>query len=708
MIISCFYKRTISKDIYNGYSVFSIGCPGSLNEYKDEFGDILCKGYVPDIKQYMPLIIEGDFSDTNLFEVRKIESDDSNPVFLKQFLKKFSGIGEKTANELSKLKIFHFANDNSLSEYLSGIRGISKGTINGLENSIKSVTLAFRLSFEYSRFGLSMDSISLLSAYGEQCFDLIHENIYKIGGECDIDFWTCDKIYHAQNGWYLDTKRLQALIAYMIQLQESKGNIYCDLDIFVNSASYISKNSAFKTDIPKICLLRELSIYPEVSVKKRNNNNVIFFKKLHLIEKQASQEVIRLYRKKKLPFDDKIIEKIELDTNTQYGISQKNAFKALKTTGIKLIVGGPGTGKTTLLNGIIKAYQYMFPDQNIVLCAPTARAAQKMSESTGMNAQTIHKTVNYTPYSSTKDSEKNRENPLDAHLIIVDESSMLDLIMLKLLFTAIQDDSLVILVGDCDQLPSVGPGNVLHDFIQAGMETYYLTNIYRQKKGSSIVNNSQLINKGDYHCTNDKSFRVLSVGTEKEAWSLINKIINANHQVQVLTPIRKTALGVEDLNNSLQPIFNNNTESIMHNGRKFMVDDKIIMTNTNYAENYINGEVGVITEICKDGVWVVLNNQDVFIKNRFLADMSLAYATTIHKSQGSEYDLVLVVLPDKPKSLINRNLLYTAITRAKQEVCVLEINGSFRHAVLRQTDERHTTLTELIMHSVKREEEKIC
>ena len=214
--------------------------------------------------------------------------------------------------------------------------------------------------------------------------------------------------------------------------------------------------------------------------------------------------------------------------------------------------------------------------------------------------------------------------------------------------------------------------------------------------------------EGDYHCTNDKSFHVLSVGTEKEAWSLINKIINVNHQVQVLTPIRKTALGVEDLNNSLQPIFNNNTESIMHNGRKFMVDDKIIMTNTNYAENYINGEVGVITEICKDGVWVVLNNQDVFIKNRFLADMSLAYATTIHKSQGSEYDLVLVVLPDKPKSLINRNLLYTAITRAKQEVCVLEINGSFRHAVLRQTDERHTTLTELIMHSVKREEEKIC
>ena len=325
---------------------------------------------------------------------------------------------------------------------------------------------------------------------------------------------------------------------------------------------------------------------------------------------------------------------------------------------------------------------------SIRLAATTGRAAQVLSKSTEMDAVTVNKLLDIRPF-ETAVPGKNINEPLNADLIIVDEVSMLGLELASFLLSAIKNQAVLILVGDKDQLPSVDYGNILADFIGCGLiETYYLTEVMRQH--GTILDNSQLINHGSSALKQDKTFQVRNFCSMENAVEDIKKLHIDTDRVQYLSTVKKDNLGTHAINKYSQQ--NKNGKCIYYGKNRYFVGDRIIMTKTNYDRNYINGDVGIITDIREksiianfDGKILALDTQDFFY-------MDLAYCVTIHKSQGSEFDYVIVLLPDAANGMLTRRILYTAVTRAKKALIVYNVNHSMEHAISNQEERKRISL----------------
>lgn len=370
-----------------------------------------------------------------------------------------------------------------------------------------------------------------------------------------------------------------------------------------------------------------------------------------------------------------------------YTKGQRKCFDSLKTSGIKIITGPPGSGKTAVIKGLIRQYSQEIGG-NIRLAATTGRAAQVLSKSTEMDAVTVNKLLDIRPF-ETAVPGKNINEPLNADLIIVDEVSMLGLELASFLLSAIKNQAVLILVGDKDQLPSVDYGNILADFIGCGLiETYYLTEVMRQH--GTILDNSQLINHGSSALKQDKTFQVRNFCSMENAVEDIKKMHIDTDRVQYLSTVKKDNLGTHAINKYSQQ--NKNGKCIYYGKNRYFVGDRIIMTKTNYDRNYINGDVGIITDIREksiianfDGKILALDTQDFFY-------MDLAYCVTIHKSQGSEFDYVIVLLPDAANGMLTRRILYTAVTRAKKALIVYNVNYSMEHAISNQEERKRISL----------------
>jgi exodeoxyribonuclease V alpha subunit len=408
---------------------------------------------------------------------------------------------------------------------------------------------------------------------------------------------------------------------------------------------------------------------------------------------------------------NKTIEDVEIENGFKYNNLQREAIRMALSSNLMILTGGPGTGKTTALKGIIQMFKSM--NLSIGAAAPTGKASKRMSEVTGLNAKTIHRLLDYNPYYGYG---YNEENPLPYDVIIIDEMSMVNVLLMNVLLKAISPSTKLILVGDVDQLPSIGAGNVLSDCIESNLiPTIRLTEIFRQEEDSEIILKAHAINNGKQivinnskpnnnffvinRCDNDSiSNEIISLVTER----LPKKYKVAPTDIQVLSPMRKyTSVGVDELNNKLQELLNNNIDGITVGKTVFKLGDKVMQTKNNYDKEVFNGDVGFITDINLSEKTITVDYDDNVVEydKTDMDELVLAYVSTIHKSQGSEYPIVIIPITKSHYNMLQRNLIYTGITRSK-EVCILVGQPDMLSYAIGNTkySVRNTYLKELLMN----------
>lgn len=698
IVINGLYEKTLYRDEKTGFTIFSLRVKRGV-ENRSMYGTIVCTAMIPVYTKGMPLEVEGKWEDKKQGKtfvsksVREFINDkDISIAYLSTNLCK--GIGKATAAAIVDkfgADIFEFVQRDNAIELLKQIKGMTDDKATNLIISIKN-TICQRQLFEYiARFGGSYtSSIKIAEEYSYFSIQKLKENPYKVGRFGGLNFIICDAIAKECGFNYLSQIRIEALIYNALEQLTSSGNTYTTQRELNNTIDRIVKNSAFHNSISPVIILTYLTRMNGITIERNEKNeNKIYLKRLWIAERNSINEINRLNNKKELPFNDDIIEYAGSKCNITYSDLQANAFNAIKTTGIKIITGGPGTGKTTTIKGIIEAYKKLNPGSKFVLCAPTGRAAQRMKESTGYEAFTVHKLLEYRPF-GREVSHKDSSNPIDADFIIIDEFSMIDIEIFSILLNAIKDNSLVFLVGDRDQLPSVGPGNVMSDLIKSEkIELYKLDKVFRQGEGSNIIVNAQRIRVGDFDLINDeKDFEIIRVNDVTEIKQKLDEIIiNTNSDdpfyMQVLTSTRKNEVGTVELNEDLQLLLNSSNEKMVYGSTTFKTGDKIIMTQNNYESGYYNGDIGIITKIEEDGMVLNINDERLFLKRKNFDDINLAYAITIHKSQGSEFPVVVIILPKYPSNMLQRNLIFTAVTRAKEKVIIITEKEALITSVLR-------------------------
>jgi exodeoxyribonuclease V alpha subunit len=407
----------------------------------------------------------------------------------------------------------------------------------------------------------------------------------------------------------------------------------------------------------------------------------------------------------------KAVQWVETKTGLTLSESQRSAVERALSVKVIVITGGPGVGKTTLVNSILTILHAK--SLRITLCAPTGRAAKRLSESTGMEARTIHRLLEFDP--QTFGFKRGKENPLETDLLVVDESSMVDIVLANRLLAAVPDHAALIIVGDVDQLPSVGPGAVLADIIASGIvPTVRLTEIFRQAAASQIIVNAHRINRGEMPLSSGGAeltdFYCIPAETPEEIHRKLMQVVTERipkrfglhpvNEIQVLSPMNRGGLGVRSLNVELQQLLNPASEPrVTRFGTTFAPGDKVIQTENNYTREVFNGDIGCITEVNPDDGLLRVEFDGRMVEYEFgeLDELSLAYATSIHKSQGSEYPAVVIPLAMQHYLLLERNLLYTAVTRGKKLVIIIGQVKALAMAVKnRRSTKRVTKLAERI------------
>lgn len=396
------------------------------------------------------------------------------------------------------------------------------------------------------------------------------------------------------------------------------------------------------------------------------------------------------------------VEKIEQKVQMQYDEVQASAIRKAAISKIMVMTGGPGTGKTTTAQGIIAAYRAF--GLKILLAAPTGRAAKRMSETTGMEAKTIHRLLEYKP---PEGYQKNEDNPLEGDVLIVDECSMIDIILMNSLLKAIPSGMRLILVGDIDQLPSVGAGNVLRDIIDSGViPVVRLTRIFRQAQTSRIIMNAHRINEGkmpDISNGSNTDFFFMEQEDPEQAVALITQLVTHKlsryyqtppTQIQVLTPMQRGVVGAANLNLALQEALNPDGEALRRSGLAFRMGDKVMQLRNNYDKEVFNGDIGMVSavDVQERTLMVNFEGREIEYDVSELDELVHAYATTIHKAQGSEYPIVVMPVMMTHFVMLQRNLLYTGITRAKKILVLIGTKKALAYAVRNVTVTKRNTL----------------
>jgi exodeoxyribonuclease V alpha subunit len=511
--------------------------------------------------------------------------------------------------------------------------------------------------------------------YGKESIEKVSENPYCLADDIwGIGFKTADSI--AKNLGYTnnDPRRCRSGILYTLGKLSEDGHVYAEREQLLKTAKEL-----LQADEEPITATLDQMIEKEDLVI---DEDAIFLPPFYYSECGVANKLKRLIdtSSKDLFEEDVNIEKIVRKTGIHYDDVQVAAIKQAVQSKVMVLTGGPGTGKTTTTIGIIAALQSM--GLRILLAAPTGRAAKRMSEATGKEAKTIHRLLEYNP---AEGYGRNDENPLDGGALIVDECSMIDVILMNSLLKAIPIDMRLILVGDIDQLPSVGAGNVLRDIIDSErIPVVRLTRIFRQAMTSRIITNAHRINQGLFpDISNGKNTDFFFI--QKEDPSLVaaeivnivkNRIPKAYHistnDIQVLTPMQRSVVGAANLNVILQEAINPEGDSLCRGGFKYRQGDRVMQIRNNYDKDVFNGDVGYIESVNMDdrSLTVRFEERHVEYEDSELDELTLAYATTIHKSQGSEYPVVVIPLLMTHFVMLQRNLVYTGITRAKK-ICII-------------------------------------
>ena len=715
MEIRGIYLHTIYRNEATGLTRFTL-ITDACKEHRNSRGVLVCRGIMPVFASGMPIKLEGEIVQAILGAEFKFSSispfSDRSQVTINYLSSGvFDGIGVKTAEKIVAITgpdIFSFIQKPNAKEILTEEIGSAK--IESLFQTLRN-TFQTKVVMDYIQQygGDYTHAANITQQHPANSIEALKNNCYKIGMEAGLSFFVCDSIAQHEKYFAFDERRIAALIQVAFSRITSRGHTCADIESLYKEVQNVAKSSAFTDAIPKGLIVRTVNKDKTFAIDASSEIRY-YLSDMYRAERDLAREALRIQGCPiALPYSDTIIAEIESTTNIEYSAKQKNAFSFLKTTGIKILTGGPGTGKTTAINGLIKAYRVLNPNGKILLCAPTGRAAQKMYEATGIRAQTIHRAIDVRPFGN-EIQYKTLEDPLEQDFIIVDEMSMADITIISMLLGAVKTNSTVVLCGDINQLPSVGPGAVLHDLIASHrFETVTLDVIYRQAKGSSIISNAISINEGTLSLTYDSHFKVITVDNEEQIRDNVKALMQKKYDyrnvfsAQVLSSTKKGPAGTTELNLALQDVcnpqkFSSSENTVMQYGQyKYTVGDKIMMTANNYKVGYFNGDIGTIKAINSMSVTVDINNTAIEISKKNLADMSLALATTIHKSQGSEFSTVIVALPLNPSVMLQRNLLYTAVTRAKMDIVIVAEKGAIEQAVKTISNtNRNTRLLERI------------
>lgn len=522
-------------------------------------------------------------------------------------------------------------------------------------------------------------SAKIYKQYGNGSIGVVKENPYRLARDIyGIGFITADKI--AQNIG-IDPKsllRAKAGVIYVLNQLTEEGHVYYPEKDLIQKAKEILKVDQ-EIIIKAIAdLSREKEVFVE-DIDVGEGHKAVYLAPFFVGETGIAQRLMRLKDSPSIirPIHpEKAIEWVQQKLNIELAEKQKEAILSAASSKVLIITGGPGTGKTTIITAILRIFQQL--KLKILLAAPTGRAAKKMNEATGWEAKTIHRLLEFSP--QKRGFKKDQGDPLEAEVIIIDETSMVDTLLMYNLLKAIPLHAHLILVGDVDQLPSVGPGNVLKDIISSEMFTVVrLTEIFRQAQESMIIVNAHRINQGEFpQFREDTDFYFIQ---EEDPEKVLSRVITLCSEripkrfgfhpvkdIQVLTPMHRGTIGVGNLNLELQKTLNPDPAGIIHGSRTFKIGDKVMQITNNYDKDVFNGDIGWISKINREDRELTIDFDGKQINYDFseLDEVVLAYAISVHKSQGSEYPAVVLPVMTQHYLLLQRNLIYTGITRAKK------------------------------------------
>ena len=725
--ITGYIDHIIFRNEDNGYTVMVL-------KGVSEEDELTCVGSFPVVTQGASVELEGNFTQHPVYgkqfqAVRLTEKMPEDALTMERYLGSgaIKGIGAALAGRIVR----HFGDDTfqiveNEPERLSEVKGISEKKAREIAMQIAEKSDMRKAMMFLQKYGISLNlGAKIYQKYGDSVYSVLQENPYRLADDISgVGFKIADEIAY-RIGIHTDSDyRIKSGMVYTLLQATGEGHVYLPKDeLFQRAAELLGVDSSYMEKH-----LVDLAMDRKIVQKEQGDQILIYPAQYYYLELNTA----RMLRELDIfcPEDEKIVERrivqIEKETGTVLDEMQKKAVQEAAGHGLLILTGGPGTGKTTTINAIIRYFEG--EGAEIRLAAPTGRAAKRMTEATGYEAQTIHRLLELSgmPEDDREGQpihfERNAENPLETDVIIIDEMSMVDIHLIHSLLMAVTAGTRLILVGDENQLPSVGPGNVLRDIIRSGQfPVVELKKIFRQASESDIVVNAHKINKGEQVEINNKSrdffflkrydadiiIRVVIALIQEK----LPKYVEAKpFEIQVLTPMRKGLLGVERLNQILQRYLNppdaSKKEKEIGQGL-FREGDKVMQVRNNYQLEWeIRGRYGIPIE---KGVGV-FNGDTGIIKtiNEFaetaevefeygrwaeysfkqLDELELAYAVTIHKSQGSEYPAVIIPLLSGPRMLMNRNLLYTAVTRARKCVTVVGSEETFRDMIRNEKQQR--------------------
>lgn len=699
-------QRLIYKNTTDSYCVFL------LIDYNEE--RIVCTAKQEAPKEGDELEVKGRYVEHKKYgpqlEVHHLERLKPDTIFgARQYLANLQirGFGEKSIEKV----VAHFG--MSLVELLKeadpveilDVPGLRKSVKEELYNTLRGEGILVDINTFLENAGLSSRwSRKLYTLYGAAAIDVLRDNPFRLMElDSTITFSMADTLRTALHIEPDDERRLEAALMAVLKGVTDNGHCCYPVDELIREV--YERLDGYADEIAE--QIETLLEYGQLVSTTYEDVIYIYLPELYNAESAGAYLTQQVMAEgAAFSFDIKgFLKRFEANQNIHLGAAQKTAIAMALENKVSLITGGPGTGKTTIVKALVEAFQQT--EQNrIALCAPTGRAAKRLTEATGYEATTIHRLLMPVEGSHEYDFSKNEDNLLEADVIIVDEASMLNVQLYYSLLAAIPEFSYVIIVGDVDQLPPIGAGFILRDLIDSEIIPFTrLDTIFRQKEGNRIVDNAHEINDGHMPVlASEGEFTFVQVNTINEMMGQIVRLYEQELEhnddeleVQIISPMRRGPAGSNTISKVIQQRLNplEGSEEVKANGVSYRVGDKVIQVQNNYDLEVFNGEIGVVYAISKRFVFIRFTDKEVTVPIEDMDSIMLAYAITVHKSQGSEYGTVIIPFIPPYANMLQRNLLYTAVTRAKNKVILVGTKGAIKRAVDTQIgDERYTLFKE--------------
>lgn len=743
--VTGYIDHVIFRNEDNGYTVMVL-------KGMEEERELTCVGTFPAITQGAAIEASGNYTTHPVygkqFQIASyVEKMPEDALAMERYLGSgaIKGIGAALAARIVR----RFGDDTMRiveeePERLAEIKGISEKKAMEIAEQMTEKADMRRAMIFLQKYGISLNlGAKIYQKYGQTVYGVLQENPYRLAEDISgVGFRIADEIA-SRIGIHTDSDyRIRSGMLYTLLQASGEGHIYLPKEeLFSRASGLLGVDSSYMEKH-----LMDMIVDRKLILKETEEGAVVYPTRYYYLELNSARMLCELNIL--CPEDEEIMEKrinrIEKKTGTRLDEMQKQAVAAAASHGLFILTGGPGTGKTTTINAIIRYFEE--EGAELRLAAPTGRAAKRMTEATGYEAQTIHRLLELNGMPEEEQEgravhfDRNSENPLEADVIIIDEMSMVDIALMHSLLLAVTAGTRLILVGDENQLPSVGPGNVLRDIIRSGcFPVVELKKIFRQASESDIVVNAHKINRGEQVTINNKSrdffflkrydadiiIRVVIALIQEK----LPRYVDAKpYEIQVLTPMRKGLLGVERLNQILQRYLNPPDEKKKEKEigqRLFREGDKVMQVKNNYQLEWeilgrykipvdkgvgvFNGDTGIMTEINEFAETATVEFEDgrqAEYSFKQLEELELAYAVTIHKSQGSEYPAVILPILSGPRMLMNRNLLYTAVTRARKCVTVVGSETTFAEMIRNEKQQQRYSSLDRRIRELDESEQK--